>query len=521
MAWTRFTLGAALAATALPAAAQTAAPTVTLTQGKVAGKYNGPVSAFLGIPYGADTGGANRFRAPRPAPGWTGVRQATEFGNLCPQPKINKPGALITFAELPVSEDCLSLNVWTTTTKAAKRPVMVWLHGGGFGFGSSADKYYEGSSLAANQNVILVSINHRLNGFGYLNLGPEAGGAFDANVGQLDIVEALRWVRKNIAKFGGDPANVTVFGQSGGGGKISSMLAMPVAKGLFQKAIIMSGSDPRNDTIEQSIAVRDKVLAAAGLTPGEVLKLRDIPMQQLIDIFTKVGALAYHPWVDGTVETSHPFDPAANPAGAKVPVLVGYTHDEANSVLVTNPIWPSITDANLPTVVALATGPDHAAEGIALYRKRMPNEEPRYIFSAMMTDQSFTTTAMTLAERKLAQSAPVYMYRYDWHTPVRDGILRAPHGFELPFLFGTQEVSRDMIGSGPAQDRMQLMMQSTFAAFARTGNPNFKGSPYPFWPRYDMKSQQVFIFNDPPAVARVSEPELVAFWAKVARDKKK
>jgi len=518
MFWTRFMLGAALAA-ALPAAAR--APLVTVAQGQLAGKQNGKVSVFLGIPYGADTGGANRFRAPRPAPAWSGVRQATEFGNICPQPRINKPGALITFAELPVSEDCLSLNVWTPATRAAKRPVMVWLHGGGFGFGSSADKYYEGTSLARDQGVVVVSINHRLNGFGYLNLGPEAAGGFDANPGQLDIVEALRWVRRNIAKFGGDPANVTVFGQSGGGGKLSAMLAMPSAKGLFQKGIIMSGSDPRATSVEESIEVRNKVLAALGLKPEEVLKLRDLPMQTLIDAFTKVGALAYHPWVDGVVMPTHPYDPVANPVSPEVPLMIGYTHDEANSVLVSNPVWPQINDANLATVVGLVTGPADVAEAIALYRKRMPGEQPKYLFSAMMTDQSFTVTAMTLAERKLAQPAPVYMYRVDWRSPVQGGLLRAPHAVDVPFIFGTVALSGELTGSGPSQDRMTAMMQATFASFARTGDPNFKGSPYPAWPRYDLARRQVFIFNDPPSVIRIADPELVAFWAKVARNKKK
>lgn len=518
MAPTRFALATALAAIALPAAAQTA-PVVQTVEGKVAGKRVNGVSAFLGIPYGADTGGENRFRAPRPAAPWTGTRQAIAFGDRCPQPPLNKPGALISFSDLPVSENCLSANVWTAGTKA-KRPVMVWIHGGGFGFGSSADKYYDGTALAGKEGVVVVSINHRLNGFGYLNLGPEAHGDFDQNVGQLDIVQALKWVRENIARFGGDPANVTVFGQSGGAGKISVLLAMPSAKGLFQKAIIESGSDVHTNDVAASLAERDKVLAAFNLKPDEILKLRDLPMQALIDGFTKAGILLYHPVMDGTVLPTQPYDPVANPVSATVPLLLGTAHDEATSVLATNPIWPAMTDAQLPTMVgALLTGPADAAEGIALYKAHAPGDTAKHIFSSMMTDQWFTVNAMQMAERKAAQPAPVYMYRVDWHSPVRDGILRSPHGVDLPFVFDTVAQAEELVGHGPSQDRMTRLMRSTLAAFARTGNPNVRGSGYPLWPKYDVRTRAVFVFNDPPSVITNPDADLRAFWEKVAAHK--
>jgi para-nitrobenzyl esterase len=518
MALARFALGVALTALALPAAAQTA-PVVQTAEGKVEGKRANGVSAFLGIPYGADTGGQNRFRAPKPAAPWTGVREATAFGDRCPQPPLNKPGALILFSDLPVSENCLSANVWTASTKG-KRPVMVWIHGGGFGFGSSADKYYDGTALAGKEGVVVVSINHRLNGFGYLNLGPEAHGDFDQNVGQLDIVQALKWVRENIARFGGDPGNVTLFGQSGGAGKISVLLAMPAAHGLFQKAIIESGSDVHTNDVAASLGERDKVLAAFNLKPDEILKLRDMPMQALIDGFTKAGILLYHPVMDGTVLPTQPYDPVANPVSANIPLLLGTAHDEATSVLANNPIWPAMTDAQLPVMVGgLLTGPVDAAEGIALYKAHSPQDKAMHLFSSMMTDQMFTVNAMQMAERKSAQPAPVYLYRVDWHSPMRGGVLRSPHGVDLPFVFDTVAETEELVGRGPSQDRMTKLMRSTFAAFARTGNPNVKGSGYPLWPTYNARTRAVFVFNDPPSVIHNPDADLRAFWEKVAARK--
>jgi para-nitrobenzyl esterase len=519
MALTRFALGAALAVIALPAAAQTA-PVVQTAEGKVAGKRANGVSSFLGIPYGADTGGQNRFRAPKPAAPWTGTRQATAFGDRCPQPPLNKPGALIVFSELPVSENCLSLNVWSAGTARAKRPVMVWIHGGGYGFGSAADKYYDGTALAGKEGVVVVSVNHRLNGFGYLNLGPEAHGDFDTNVGQLDIVQALKWVRENIASFGGDPNNVTLFGQSGGAGKISVLLAMPAAKGLFQKAIIESGSDIHINDVAGSLAERDKVLAAFNLKPDEILKLRDMPMQALIDGFTKAGILTYHPVMDGASIPTQPYDPVANPVSANVPLLLGTAHDEATSVLANNPVWPAMTDAQLPLMAGMLTGPADVAEGIALYKSHAPADKAMHVFSSMMTDSMFTVNAMEMAERKSAQPAPVYMYRVDWHSPMRDGILRSPHGVDLPFVFDTVAQTEELVGHGPSQDRMTRLMRSSFAAFARTGNPNVKGSGYPLWPKYDVKSRAVFVFNDPPSVIHDPDADLRAYWEKVAAHKK-
>ncbi|RYD64642.1 MAG: carboxylesterase/lipase family protein [Sphingomonadales bacterium] len=440
------------------------------------------------------------------------MKPATAFGNRCPQPALNKPGALFVFSELPTSEDCLNLNIWAPA-KGKKHSVMLWIHGGGFGFGSSADPNYDGSSLARKEGVILVSINHRLNGFGYFNLGPDAAGDFDANPGQQDIVLALQWVRKNIARFGGDPGNVTVFGQSGGGGKISSLLAMPAAKGLFAKAIIESGSDPYSRTVEESIAVRDKVLAAAGLKPGEVRKLRDLPTEKLTELFAKVGILSYGPVLDAVVQPTHPYGPVPNPVSADVPLLLGTTRDEATSVLAADPNWPMLDDARLGMFAMALTGPDFAQEAVALYRKLAPADRPMHLLARIMTDKMFTQTAAVLADRKAAQPAPVYKYRIDWRSPVLGGDLRSPHGVEIPFLFDSLKPGDRLVGNGASQARMTELVRSSFAAFARSGNPSISG--HPAWPRYDSKLRATYIFDDPPSVIHDPDPELRAFWNKV------
>jgi para-nitrobenzyl esterase len=505
---------AALALAASPALAQKA-PVVTTDTGKLSGATANGVHSFLGVHYGADTGGQNRFRAPRPVAPWQGVRAATKFGDRCPQPPLHMPGFIIAFSDLPVSEDCLVLNIWTSTLKPkAKKPVMVWLHGGAFGFGSGSDKYYDGTMLAQREDVVVVTLNHRLNGFGYLNLGPEAKGDFDANAGQLDIVAALKWVRANIAQFGGDPGNVTLFGQSGGGGKISGLIAMPAASGLFHKAIIQSGSDPRLGTEAESIAARDAVLTSLKLKPADVAKLRGLPMADLIAAFGgKAQLLTYRPWVDGTVLPTHPFDPVATPLAKNIPIMMGTARDEATSALLSDPTWPATDDTKLTFMATILTG-SLAQEAVALYKGRAPGDKPMHLLASLLGDSMFLWGAATLAERKTALGgAPVWMYRTDWRTPVQDGILRSPHGVELPFVFGTVGVSADLVGSGPSQDRMAALMMHVWANFARTGNPNGKGIPA--WAPYDEKTRTTFIFNDPPSVIHDPDPQIREFWGRV------
>jgi para-nitrobenzyl esterase len=508
-----FALALATALVASPIhGAPMAEPVVRTSYGPVRGvTLAGDVKAFLGVRYGADTGGANRFLPPKAPKPWTDVQAADRMGPRCPQPPL--PPSIIKFSKDPISEDCLVLNVWTPSL-SGKRPVMVWLHGGGFSFGSANDDFYDGQGLAKRGDVVLVSINHRLNAFGYLELGKEAGPQYVGSslTGQDDIIAALKWVQANAARFGGDPGNVTLFGQSGGGGKISALLGMPAAKGLFKKAIIESGSDPKSGEPAEAIEVRNKVLAALNLKPEEAGKLRDTPMADLIAASAKVGLLSYHPAVDGRRLPVHPFDPVASPVSADVPLMVGYTHDEATGVLYASPSWPKTTDALVEAQAKAILGPK-APDALAAYRARAPQDKPMYTLAALLTDQSFTGKAITLAQRKADQGkAPVYVFRTDWRTPVMDGLLRSPHGIEIPFVFDTVAKAPDFVGpASPSTARMTELFIATFSAFAHTSNPSVKG--YPAWPAYTRAERKTFIYDDTPKVVSDPDPALRKVWA--------
>lgn len=497
------------------------APVVRTTHGALSGQVSKGVYSFLGIAYGADTSGKNRFRPPQPVAAWSGVKAADKMGDRCPQPPVNMPpemASVLSFSDLPVSENCLVLNVWTpAVADGAKRPVMVWLHGGGFFLGSGSDKYYEGSNLSRTQNVVVVTLNHRLNAFGYLYLGKEAGPAFaDSNLaGMLDIVAALKWVKANIAQFGGDPDNVTIFGQSGGGSKVSTLMAMPAAHGLFQKAIVESGAAVRVGTIADATATRDKLLADLNIKPGDVEKLQAVPMNDLIIAGAKLGLLAYMPAVDGKTLPTNPFDPVASPVSADVPVMVGSTKDEATNVVLSDPTWQTMTEDDLVKRVGGLVGPDHAAEVIALYRAHAPNDRPMHLWTSIMTDQLFTHNTILLADRKAEQGkAPVYLYKINWESPVLGGKLRSPHAVELPFIFDNVDVSAGLVGAGPDQDKMAALMSSTFAAFARNGKPDVSGVPH--WPAYDTTRRETFIYDLSPKVVSDPNPQFRTYWEKQA-----
>lgn len=492
-------------------------PIVETTEGTVQGQATNGVYSFLGLHYGADTSGENRFLPPKPPEQWSGVKAASQMGNRCPQPPVNMPpqmASVLSFSDLPMSENCLVLNVWTPSLgDAKKRPVMVWLHGGGFFLGSGGDKYYEGSNLSRDEDVVVVTLNHRLNGFGYLTLGPEAGDEYASSglVGMLDIVQALRWVEANIANFGGDPENVTIFGQSGGGSKTTVLTAMPAADGLFDKAIIMSGAAYRVAEPAAAIAARDKFLAALNVEPGDVETLQNLPMEALIEASGKVGLLGFTPAPDGNYLPRHPYDPDAPSISADVPLMVGTTKDEATNVFLSDPTWQTMTEADLLQRVTGVVGAQEAPGLIAIYRERAPDDKPMHIWTSIMTDQIFTNSSITLMERKLAQgTANTYAYRVDWETPVLDGILRSPHAVELPFVFKTVDVSGGLVGAGPTQDQMAQLMSSTFAAFARTGNPNVEG--YPQWPPYTLDERWTFIYDIPPKVVSDPDGEIRVYW---------
>jgi para-nitrobenzyl esterase len=475
--------------------------------GKVRGIQTGKVAAFKGVHYGAITTGKMRFMPANKVEPWTGVKDCFDIGQRAPQ----LPGNLV--PEYSVMErtesmggDCLCVNVFTAGLKdGKKRPVMVWLHGGGYSAGSGGgNALYDGTNLAAKHDVVVVTVNHRLNIFGFLYLADIGGDQFAkaSNVGMLDIVLALEWVRDNIANFGGDPNSVTIFGQSGGGGKVSTLLAMPDAKGLFHRAIAMSGSAltgvPRDEANKMAEAVMKKVGAK------EAADLQKVPMLQLLDL-TRPGALGmparWGPVTDGRTLPADPFEPTASPIFQDVPLMIGSTETEItwNAQQLYDPLDDAALRANLKRALRIDdAGADKVA---AVYKKNRPKASNLDIFLIAGTDGSnFREGTDTEADRRAALGkGPVYKYYFQFYSPVRDGVLRSMHTMDIPFVFDNVDVATTEIGKGPERQPLADRMSNAWVAFARTGNPNHKGIPN--WSPYTLAQRTTLIWNTEVKVA--------------------
>ncbi len=485
----------------LPAAGE---PVASTTTGKVRGYVDRGILAFKGIPYGADTA-VRRFMAPVPPAAWTGIRDAFEFGPRAPQPAGRGVGSLRQgFYQPPeqgsVGEDCLHLNVWTPALRDhGKRPVMVYIHGGAYSGGSANNALYDGVNLCRRGDVVFVTLNHRLNLFGFLYLADLAPGFDDSgNAGMLDLVLALQWVRDNIEEFGGDPARVLIYGQSGGGAKCATLMCMPAAHGLFHRVVSMSGQQITASRRESATERTRAVLAALGLPINRIDDLRRLPMQQLIDASRAAGY--FGPVKDGRALVRDPFDPDAPPLSAAIPMILGNTHDETRLLIgAGDPSTFTLTWNELPAklhVVSQFTGDMNPEDIVAKYRAMYPSYSPSDIFFAATTAFRSWRGQLIEAERRAAQPAAAphtWVYELDWRSHIDGGKWGAPHTLDIPLALNTVDVADGMSGNGPQAQSLSALMSDTWIAFARTGNPNHAGLPR--WRPYDLQNRWTMSFD--------------------------
>ncbi len=507
---------AGVLAVALAPAAGAALPrpsaVVRTAHGPVQGLIENDIHSFKGVRYGAAPIGAARFKPPLPPAAWTEVHAAQQFGAPAMQlvggatayPPTDFAAALHTI--YPASseinydnEDCLFLNVWTPATGSGARPVLVWLHGGGFAYGSGAWPLYDGANLARRGDVVVVTLNHRLNVFGYLDLSAVGGADYaqSGNAGMLDIVLALSWVRANIALFGGDPNNVTIMGESGGGMKASVLCAMPAAQGLFHKAIIQSGPGLEVATPAQTHETARALMRALNVT--DVAALNALPADAILTAAAALrGAPAEFRWgpvVDGSSLPRQPFAPDAPAISANLPILIGTNKDEMSLFNTGAPWWGRLTDEALPAAMAQAVGAEKAPALLAALRAAYPDYSPTYLLNAAISDEFMFINSVRLAERKAAlrRSAPVYMYQLVWDTPVGGGVFKCPHTLDIPFMFDNVDKAEVLVGTGDAPRALADQMSNAWIAFAKTGNPSHPGLPA--WPAYNARQRATMFFD--------------------------
>lgn len=485
-------------------------PIATTEYGQVRGMMEDGVNVFKGIRYGADTA-TTRFQPPAEPEPWDGVKDALAYGNSTRQIPTGSGGGLFNdWQPDPVpalGEDSLFLNVWTPALRdGGKRPVMVWFHGGGFSSGSGSSTAYDGVRLANRGDVVVVTVNHRLNYFGYMYLGDYGDKFADSgNAGMLDLIMSLEWVRDNIEEFGGDPDNVLIFGESGGGAKVSNLLAMDDAKGLFHCAVIQSGPAISSVNEEDAIEATAAVVAKLGLTEETIDEILTMPPEQIEEAARAVAAdtelsPGRGPVVDGRTLKRHPFLDGAPPQSADVPVLIGTTRTEYSLLIgARNPSTFDFTWETLPAALESYSGDRDVNDIIAKYRELHPEIGAPELFFTATTDAGFLNRSVELADKKAAQpGAPVYFYMLNWDTPVDGGKWFSPHALEIGMVFDNVAKSASMSGTGPDQQRIADLMSEAWLAFAKTGDPNT--DLLPGWPTYSAEARATMLFDLEPMV---------------------
>ena len=482
------------------------------SNGKVRGFIMRGTNTFLGIPYGADTSGENRFMPPQKPKAWTDVYPAVWWGNTAPQGTNkryeNKYASFVDHLNFDdESEDCLRLNVWTPgIADGKKRPVMVWVHGGGYANGNAIEQDgYHGENFSRRGNVVFCSLNHRLGTLGYANFA-KAGSKFAAsgNVGMLDIVAALEWVRDNISNFGGDPGNVTILGQSAGGAKVCVLTAMPVAKGLFHKAVVLSGASIKAEEKDLSEKLGEYVLKEAGLTLSDMDKLQKMPWQEYNAMATKanlkmreemklpagMGGGGFRPVVDGTFLPQHPYSPAASPTVSEIPMIICSLFNEI-SLSRTNADLEKIQLAEVKEKVKERFG-DKTDKIVEAYAKSFPDKKPIEIWSMVISNHR--QNAITLADTKSRQNAAVYLAWFGWQPPLFDNRMRSFHNLDICFWFNNTDLMYTHTGGGSRPAKLSMKMADSLLKFMQTGNPN--GGGLPAWANYSTNKGETMILDD-------------------------
>lgn len=499
-------------------------PVVETAEGRLRGLMSGGIAVFKGVRYGADTSGANRFMPPEPVARWAGVRDATAYGNFAPQLPADRRRAyadLIMYDLQPggMGEDCLVLNIWTPSASpsgAARRPVMVHLHGGGYYAGSGNSPQFDGEMLARFGDAVVVTLNHRLGAFGFLDLSA-LGGARHAQsgaAGMLDIVAALGWVQRNISAFGGDPSRVLVYGQSGGGLKTGVLMAMPSARGLFHRAGVMSGSALRVTTQADSHKAASEFVAALGLGKNPLRQLQTLPMQALLaaqvtmedaDRAKGEAPRAFSPVLDGTAIARHPFDPDAPAVSADVPMIVSTVLDERAYRMVNF----NLDEAGLLKFAEARVGAESRTV-VAMYRDEDPGASPYVLQARIDTDMTFRRTAhVQVARKAAAQAAPAYAYLWKIPSPAYGGRYGAPHGTDIgPSL---HDIRNGLNGPSAENLRLADQLAGAWVAFAATGDPNNARTPR--WPAYTVAQRGTLVFEGDSSRTQAQDDPRQAFRA--------